>query len=124
VDRQTYMSAVDQQIALTRSNRLFHQNYDLLVTPTLAVAAFEVGRNVPAGYDTVNWMSWTPFTYPFNLTGQPAATVPCGLTSEGLPVGLQFVGDLYADGLVLQAASLFETVSPFGRALPGCLQTY
>lgn len=121
VDREAYMSAIDRQIALTRSNRLFHQTYDLLVTPTLAVAAFEVGRNVPAGYDTVNWMSWTPFTYPFNLTGQPAATVPCGLTAEGLPVGLQLVGDLYADRLVLQAARLFETVSAFGQALPACL---
>lgn len=121
LDREAYMSAVDRQIALTRNNRLFHQTYDLLVTPTLAVAAFEVGRNVPSGYDTVNWMSWTPFTYPFNLTGQPAATVPCGLTAEGLPVGLQFVGDLYGDGLVLQAARLFEAVSPFGHALPACL---
>lgn len=121
VDREAYMSAVDQQIVLTRNNRLFHQTYDLLVTPTLAVAAFEVGRNVPPDYDTANWMSWTPFTYPFNLTGQPAATVPCGLTAEGLPVGLQFVGDLYADALVLQAARLFETVSPFSHAVPSCL---
>lgn len=121
LDRTAYMSAVDHQIALTRNNRLFHRKYDLLVTPTLAVAAFDIGMNVPSGYDAINWMSWTPFTYPFNLTGQPAATVPCGLTGSGLPVGLQFVGDLYADRLVLQAARLFEAVSSFGRAVPDCI---
>lgn len=123
LDRTAYMSAVDSQIALTRNNRLFHQTYDILLTPTLSVAAFEVGKNVPDGYDSVNWMSWTPFTYPFNITGQPAATVPCGLTAEGLPVGLQVVGDLYADARVLQVARIFEGLSPFQRALPPCLKS-
>ena len=121
LDRGSYMTAIDRQIALGRHNRLFHQTYDLLLTPTLSVAAFEVGRNTPAGFDTENWLSWTPFTYPFNMTGQPAATLPCGLTAAGLPVGLQIVGDLYADRLVVQAARLFESVLPFQRAVPACL---
>lgn len=122
VDRTAYMAAVDSQIALTRNNRLFHQTYDILLTPTLSVAAFETGKNVPDGYDSVNWMSWTPFTYPFNITGQPAATVPCGLTADGLPVGLQIIGDLYADARVLQVARIFEGLSPFRRAVPACLK--
>lgn len=122
VDRTVFMSAIDSQIVLTRTNRLFHQTYDILLTPTLAVAAFEVGKNVPDGWDTENWMSWTPFTYPFNVTGQPAATVPCGLTAEGLPVGLQVVGDLYSDAKVLQVARIFEGLSPFRRAVPDCLK--
>jgi len=121
VDRTVYMTALDGQIALTRNNRLFHQTYDILLTPTLAVAAFDVGRNAPEGYEGENWMSWTPFTYPFNMTGQPAATVPCGLTADRLPVGLQIVGDLYADARVLQVARIVEGLSPFQRAVPACL---
>ena len=90
----------------------FHQEFDLLVTPTLAVAAFEVGREFPTGKGANRWTDWTPFTYPFNLTQQPAASIPCGFTKAGLPVGLQIVGAKYADGTVLRAARAFETVRP------------
>src|SRR3546814_17334412 len=72
VDREAYMSAVDQQIALTRNNRLFHQTYDLLVTPTLAVAAFEVGRNVEPDYDTANCVRWKTFTDTLTPIGKAA----------------------------------------------------
>ena len=76
---------------------VFHGRYDLLVTPTLPITAFEAGsRSAGAGHQ--RWTSWTPFTYPFNMTQQPAASVPCGLTSDGLPVGLQVVGPRHADG--------------------------
>lgn len=68
---------------------LFHERYDLLLTPTMPIAAFEAGREVPPGSPSPRWMSWTPFTYPFNMTQQPAASLPCGLTSGGLPVGLR-----------------------------------
>ena len=61
-------------------------------------------------------MDWTPFTYPFNLTRQPAAVVPCGFTAAGLPVALQIVGPLYGDAAVLQAAHAFELARPI--ALP------
>lgn len=88
---------------------LFYRDYDLLVTPTLAVAAFDVGRESP---EKGRWTDWTPFTYPFNLTGQPAASIPCGFTKAGLPVGLQIVGPRYADALVLRAARAFESVRP------------
>ena len=59
------------------------------------------------------WTDWTPFSYPFNLTQQPAASVPCGLTAAGLPVGLQIVGPRYADARVLRAARAFEMAQPF-----------
>jgi aspartyl-tRNA(Asn)/glutamyl-tRNA(Gln) amidotransferase subunit A len=70
----------------------FHTEYDLLLTPTVPIPAFEAGHEVSAGSPHQGWTSWTPFTYPFNLTQQPAASVPWGFTSAGLPVGLQVVG--------------------------------
>jgi aspartyl-tRNA(Asn)/glutamyl-tRNA(Gln) amidotransferase subunit A len=95
---------------------LFHRDYDLLVTPTLTVAAFDAGRDFPKKPGNDSWTDWTPFTYPFNLTQQPAASIPCGFTKAGLPVGLQIVGPKYADALVLRAARAFETARPI--ALP------
>ena len=79
-----------------------------MLTPTLAVPAFEAGRLSPDGYDQEDWLTWSPFTYPFNLTGQPAITVPCGFTEEGLPVGLQIVGPIHGDELVLRAAQAYQ----------------
>jgi aspartyl-tRNA(Asn)/glutamyl-tRNA(Gln) amidotransferase subunit A len=102
--------------ALGTHMNLFHRQYDLLVTPTLSVPAFDVGREYPDSQGNERWTDWTPFTYPFNLTQQPAASIPCGLTSEGLPVGLQIVGPRYADALVLRAARAFEAARPI--ALP------
>jgi aspartyl-tRNA(Asn)/glutamyl-tRNA(Gln) amidotransferase subunit A len=60
-------------------------------------------------------LGWTPFSYPFNLTQQPACTIPCGLTRDGLPIGLQIVGPMFADALVLRAARAFETTRPLPR---------
>jgi aspartyl-tRNA(Asn)/glutamyl-tRNA(Gln) amidotransferase subunit A len=82
----------------------FHTGYDLLMTPTLPIVAFEAGQEVPSGWPYRRWTSWTPFTYPFNLTQQPAITVPAGSTKTGLPIGVQFVGRRFEDGLVLRAA--------------------
>ena len=90
----------------------FHVHYDLLVTPTLSVAAFDVGREAPKNAES--WVSWTPFTFPFNLTQQPAASIPCGLTKAGLPVGLHIIGPRYAEAQVLRAARAFEVAHPFG----------
>ncbi|HYG55674.1 MAG TPA: amidase [Burkholderiales bacterium] len=112
-DRLSAAEVLDAQMkrsVLGAHMNLFHRDYDLLVTPTLAVAAFEAGREMPAGM--TRWMDWTPFTFPFNLTQQPAASIPCGFTEAGLPVGLHIVGPRYADGLVLQAARAFESVHP------------
>ncbi len=96
--------------ALGTHMNLFHREYDLLVTPTLACAAFDAGLEFPPGKK--RWIDWTPFSFPFNLTQQPAASIPCGLTRSGLPVGLHIVGPRYADALVLRAARAFETARP------------
>ena len=101
--------------ALGTHMRQFMQRYDLLVTPTVAVPAFEAR---PAGHsplDPTTMLGWTPFSYPFNLTQQPACTIPCGLTTTGLPIGLQFVGPMFGDALVLRAARAYEAMHPIPR---------
>ncbi|MFD9092547.1 amidase [Streptomyces collinus] len=99
-----YLAAVDVRMDLGRRMGRFHERYDLLVTPTLPVTAFEAGREVPAGSGLRRWTGWTPFTYPFNMTQQPAATVPVGVDDDGLPVGLQVVAARHRDDLVLRAS--------------------
>ena len=99
-----YLAAVDARMELGRRMGLFHERYDLLVTPTLPITAFEAGVEVPKGSGYRRWTGWTPFTYPFNLTQQPAATVPVGNDGDGLPIGLQIVGARHRDDLVLRAA--------------------
>jgi aspartyl-tRNA(Asn)/glutamyl-tRNA(Gln) amidotransferase subunit A len=106
---------LNQRNALAQAMARFHERYDILLTPTLPIPAFVVGRNTPAGANDDDWTRWTPFSYPFNITQAPAASVPCGLTREGLPVGLQIVGRIGADALVLQVARAFEKVLPFAR---------
>lgn len=86
----------------------FHERYDLLVTPAMPITAFERGLEVPPGSGQSRWTEWTGFTYPFNLTQQPAISVPCGLSAAGLPIGLQFVGPRHRDALVLRAAAAYE----------------
>jgi aspartyl-tRNA(Asn)/glutamyl-tRNA(Gln) amidotransferase subunit A len=106
-----YLDALGERQALGEHMRRFHRNWDLLATPTLAVPAFEVGRITPSGTppaDAADWMDWTPFSYPFNLTQQPALSVPCGFTADGLPVGLQLVAPQYREDLALRAAQAFQ----------------
>jgi len=107
-----YLAAVSRREALGIRMSRFHVEWDLLVTPTLPIPAFGAGRNVPEGWPDDGWPSWTPFTYPFNLTQQPAASVPCGFTAAGLPIGLQIVGPRYGDALVLRAARAYEAAHP------------
>ena len=108
-----YNAAIGARVALGQFMNHFHEHFDLLVTPTLAVPAFNAGKLAPDGdEDTIRWLRWTPFSYPFNMTGQPAATVPCGFTKAGLPVGLQIVGPMHRDDLVLRAAKAFESARP------------
>jgi aspartyl-tRNA(Asn)/glutamyl-tRNA(Gln) amidotransferase subunit A len=95
-------------------NRLF-EAYDLLVTPTLPIVAFQAGMNAPDSGPYAGWTNWTPFSYPFNLTRHPAASLPVGF-ADGLPVGLQLVGPAYREDKVLQASRALEAVLPI--ALP------
>jgi aspartyl-tRNA(Asn)/glutamyl-tRNA(Gln) amidotransferase subunit A len=94
--------------------REFMDGWDLLLTPTLPVTAFEAGADHPPG--AAGPYDWLAFTYPFNLTGLPAATVPAGL-DEGLPVGLQIVGPWRDDAGVLAAAAAYEGARPWSDAL-------
>ncbi|HET8950602.1 MAG TPA: amidase [Solirubrobacteraceae bacterium] len=107
-----YLTACGERDQLAIAMSRFHEDWDLLLTPALPIAAFAAGREVPEGSADPRWPGWTPFTYPFNLTQQPAATVPCGFTSGGLPAGLQIVGARHADALVLRAARSYERAHP------------
>ncbi len=91
---------------------LFFEKYDLLITPTVAVQPFEAGQNLPVGPDGKGNVMWSPYTPQFNLTRHPAATVPCGLSRLGLPVGLQIVSAHYKDALVLRAAAAYAQTQP------------
>jgi len=104
-----YLAAVDVRMELGRRMGAFHDSYDLLVTPTLPITAFEAGAEVPKGSGHRRWTGWTPFTYPFNLTQQPAASLPVGTDGDGLPVGMQLVAARHRDDLVLRTAhALYE----------------
>lgn len=93
--------------------RQWMENFDFILTPATAVPAFGVDRIGPGELDPYwLWMKWTPFSYPFNLTQQPAASINCGFTKEGLPIGLQIVGKMFDDAGVLRAARAFEAAHP------------
>lgn len=107
-----YLDAVGRRAELGVRMGRFHEEHDLLLSPTVPIPAFEAGREVPEGWSEPRWTSWTPYTYPFNLTQQPAASVPCGFTSSGVPIGLQIVGTKYADALVLKVANAYQLANP------------
>ena len=108
-----YLDAEQVRAALILRMNLFHRKYDLLLTPTVAVPALPAGQDLNDPKTEKHWIDWTPFSYPFNMTRQPAISVPCGLTKAGLPIGLQLVGRLHDDARVLRAARAFETARPF-----------
>jgi aspartyl-tRNA(Asn)/glutamyl-tRNA(Gln) amidotransferase subunit A len=101
----------------------FMRAYDLVVTPTLAVPAFPIGIQGPDDIDgqAVEPFDWFPFTFPMNLTGQPAANVPAGWTDDGLPVGMQIAGRRLDDPLVLRACAAFEEAAPWKDRWPPLL---
>jgi aspartyl-tRNA(Asn)/glutamyl-tRNA(Gln) amidotransferase subunit A len=109
-----YLAAVTARQDLAIAMERFHEKYDLLLTPQMPIPALEAGHVTPAdGSYGDNWINWSPYTYPFNLTQQPAASVPCGFSSDGLPIGLQIVGPSRHDHRVLRAARAFESARPF-----------
>jgi aspartyl-tRNA(Asn)/glutamyl-tRNA(Gln) amidotransferase subunit A len=102
----------------------FMQDYDLLLTPTLAVPAFEIGIQGPTlieGREVAD-TEWLHFTFPINFTGQPAASAPAGWTEDGLPVGLQIIGRHLDDALVLRASAAFEEAAPWADRWPDLLK--
>jgi aspartyl-tRNA(Asn)/glutamyl-tRNA(Gln) amidotransferase subunit A len=130
IENAKQVSALDHSKALLQRTVLyehahrFFETYDLLLTPQMPVGAWskapgpEEGPREIGGRPTPTMFDRLPFTYPFNLTGQPAATVPCGFTSEGLPVGLQIVGRWHAETTVLRAAACFEAAQPWAASRP------
>ena len=113
-----YYSLVFQRYAFREKMRIFFDQYDLLITPTLPCAAFEVGLNVPKNMPDKNIVSWVTYTYPFNLTGQPAASINAGYTSENLPVGMQVIGKNNREIDVLNFCNQFENISVDKKILP------
>ena len=94
--------------------------YDLLLTPAMAVTAFPIGQHPRriAGRDVDPWWGYLPFTFPINMSGQTAASVPCGFSASGLPVGLHIVGPAGAEGRVLRAMAAFEEARPWAQRRP------
>jgi aspartyl-tRNA(Asn)/glutamyl-tRNA(Gln) amidotransferase subunit A len=110
-DLTDFMQATLDRAALGAHMRKFHEKYDLLVTPTLPIPAFKAGEEVADNSQT-RWTDWAGFTYPFNLTQQPAASIPCGFTNDGLPASLQIVGRMHDEPTVLRAARAYERLHP------------
>jgi aspartyl-tRNA(Asn)/glutamyl-tRNA(Gln) amidotransferase subunit A len=114
-----HVRATRQRMELWHTMQRFHQRYDLLLTPVLSCTAFPTGQPpTRIGGQEIQPMGFMPFTQPFNLTGQPAASVPCGFDSQGLPVGLHVVGRAYEDALVLRACRAFEQLQPWADRKP------
>lgn len=96
------------------------QNYDVLITPTTAVTAFDLGITAPMTIEGkgVSPTGWQPFTFPFNFTGHPAASIPCGFDRDGLPIGMQIVGRMFDELTVLQVSKAFEEMAPWQNKRP------
>jgi aspartyl-tRNA(Asn)/glutamyl-tRNA(Gln) amidotransferase subunit A len=114
-----YVQALRERSELGIAMGAFHETYDLLVTPTEPIVAFAAGAEVPEPSAQRRWTSWTPFTFPFNMTHQPAASVPGGFSGRGLPIGVQVVGPRHGDALVLSACAAIEAALPWRDRWPG-----
>lgn len=95
------------RIVLGSRMRQFMASYDLILTPAVSIPAFDAAPS-SGPMSAQSLLGWTPFSYPFNLTHQPAASMPCGFTQSGLPIGLQIVGPMFGDAIVLRAARAYE----------------
>ncbi len=115
---EAYYVEVFKRYDFREKIRSFFEEYDLLLTPTLPVPAFDVNLDVPPEFTDRNIVSWVYYTYAFNLTGQPAASVPAGFTSDGLPVGLQFVARINREIDIFRAAAAFEEARPWADKTP------
>ncbi len=126
IEQGLELTGAEVAIAYAKRNDYYHawrefmEGYDLVLTPTLPVTAFPAGDDHPGQIDgqPTTYLSWTAFTYPFNITGQPAASVPCGFDHNGLPVGLQIVGRWRDDVTVLRASAAFEALAPWADKRP------
>jgi Asp-tRNA(Asn)/Glu-tRNA(Gln) amidotransferase A subunit family amidase len=113
-----YYTRVFARYEFRETVRGFFEKYDLLLTPTTPTPAFDLGRNVPIEHEGESIVGWVAYTYPFNLCGLPAASVPCGFTRKGLPVGLHIVGKALHETDILRAAAAFEAARPWADRKP------
>ena len=119
-----YIAAGKTRETLCRRMRAFHERFDILLCPTIAIPPFPIGtgqKPEETHWYILNERIWSPYTFPFNMTQQPAASIPCGLTGPdssecaGLPIGLQIVAAPFRDDLVLRAAAAYEAARTFER---------
>ena len=113
---QDFLDATAVRMSLGNKMGALHDSYDLLVTPTMPIPPFEIGSDVPPNWHSPDWTSWTPYTYLFNMTQQPALSIPCGATSAGLPTGIQIVAKRFDDRAVMRAGAALEQA--LGNVVP------
>ncbi len=115
-----YSRSLQKMVQLGSQMEDFFEAYDLLLSPTMAVPAFPVEEHptVIAGREVDPWWGYVPFTFPINMTGQTAASIPCGFSSDGLPIGLHIVGKRGAEATVLKACAAFESARPWADKRP------
>ena len=115
-----YQAARERKMAYIADIHRWFEDWDFLLTPTVSVAAFPAEKLMPDHWPRHewDWVSWAEFSYPFNMAWNPAASVPCGFTADGLPVGLQIVGKRFDDLGVLQASAAFESIQPWADKRP------
>ena len=116
-DMRGYYEKVFERYAFRDKVRAFFETYDLLLSPVLPITSLDTGKNIPDHLQDRNLVSWVYYTYPFNLTGQPAATVCAGIAGDGMPVGLQIVGRALGEYDLVRAAAAFERTKPTGYNL-------
>jgi aspartyl-tRNA(Asn)/glutamyl-tRNA(Gln) amidotransferase subunit A len=115
-----FMAMRERRFAYCEAIHGTFESIDFLLTPSVSVPAFPADLLQPADWPQHpwDWLMWAPFSYPFNWSGNPAASVPCGFTASGLPVGLQIVGRRFDDLGVLQASAAFEAARPWAAHIP------
>jgi aspartyl-tRNA(Asn)/glutamyl-tRNA(Gln) amidotransferase subunit A len=115
-----YQLMRERKYAYIRDINIFFEDWDFLLSPAASVAAFPSERLVPEGWPEHpwDWLGWAEFSYPFDLSGNPAASVPTGFTADGLPVGLQIAGRRFDDLGVLQISRAFERAAPWADRRP------
>ncbi len=118
---EQYFAAINSRRAFVVTTCRIFAAFDILLMPTMPLTAFDAAGEVPPGGETeapLPWITWTPYTYPFNIGGQPAMSLPCGLAADGLPVGLQIVGPWGSDHLVLEVSRRIEDALAFAARYP------
>jgi aspartyl-tRNA(Asn)/glutamyl-tRNA(Gln) amidotransferase subunit A len=120
ISLKEYIAAMRDRATFSQGVQQFFENWDYLILPTVPILPFgaeQTGPSIIGDEGLVPWARWTPFSYPFNLTGNPAASIPCGWSREGLPIGLQIIGPRFKDAEVLSLCSAIERLQPWDTKL-------